>query len=267
MLHTGFQTGNGYLNSKTVNPGPVLANSTKRRAGVDDDLDADDVIKRLKAADANGSGLGNWAATLGNDANGYTGMPPSLENWVADNGDASLNSPYYAGTAYPNVYASMYGQGDGSTSGYMGNAGASIPPLPGSVNASGDDGTNSALTNLAIASSGSYYTDYTGAQYPVASASGDGKVPNLAYIPHHRDIGTDGQTPTTATTSRSNKSVTLDENGQPVPILHKVRKADRNRVCTSCGTSNSPGETIHSPNSYTIHANVYCLHDRMEERA
>ena len=95
----------------------------------------------------------------------------------------------------------------------------SIPPMPNAVdtasaNASGSNG----LQNLALASSSSYYTDYSpNGQYP---GTGDG-------------------TPTSATFAQSVNRLP-DGSQRPAPVLHRVRKNDRNRICTSCGTTNSP---------------------------
>lgn len=109
----------------------------------------------------------------------------------------------------------------------------SIPPMPSaagdSASASGSAGqagsASNGLQNLALASSTSYYSDYN---------------PNGQYA----GVGPSIETPTPATSFAQKSPVgppgSNNQNTGPAPVLHRVRKNDRNRICTSCGSTNSP---------------------------
>lgn len=234
-----FQTGGILLNSNSVSMTPDLAASLKRV--VPDEQD--DSLKRLRQVAAGGGLLGSYA-TGGDEP--YGGQ---YANWQAqDLADASLHSPSYYGApaggagagsgagAYPSVYSSMFqhggnGNGEpgsaGGASDGSGGAGAgnfmagstNIPPMPAPTDgtAPGSAGAGSGLQNLALASSTSYYSDYDPAgQYSGLGGSGEGSSDTGAG-------GGAGYPP-----------------GTKAPVLHRVRKNDRNRICTSCGTTNSP---------------------------
>lgn len=183
--NTGFQTGNGYLNSKTVAPMPgsnsLAGLKRKSDHSHHDELDADEVIKRLKAA-------GGTTAPWVHDANGNPVMLPGLDgSW---NPDAS--APYYADGSYPNMYSSVFGQGD----------------------VLGGNGMPTIMTG-----------PYHNPQDPNDNSA------NEKYIARAKG-------------EKSAQAALL--NPKPV-VVHKVRKADKGRVCTSCGTANSPGERLALP--------------------
>lgn len=146
-------------------------------------------------------------------------MPSPMGQYNGD--DKSLQSPYY-NTQFPNVYPGMSGQSD-----YH----ATMPTMPSPQG-------NTALQNLASASPApSFYSDYNAANgqanYPQGSLDPATAQSLLNFIPRQRGENAGDGAPAPAA---------------PTETLHRVRKNDRNRVCTSCGTSNSPGGSSNQSN-------------------
>lgn len=117
------------------------------------------------------------------------------------------NSTYYPNASYPSVYSQMFQNlGNNTTD-----------------EAAGQNGSNG-LHDLAMASASTYYSDYDAEGQPQVGPDGE-PLPDLQFIPRQRGEASNQIQPDT-------------EVAQPT---HRVRKADRNRICTSCGTTNSPG--------------------------
>lgn len=210
-----FQTGGVYLNAKGVGMVPQMQ-SAKRKSDEGQDLDVDEEnMKRLRADDG---GLNpNASAILGSFASHNPGDFPAMPSPMGQfNGDdKSLQTPYF-NAQFPNMYSGMFGA-DGRPAF---NAGMPTMPSPQG---------NTALQNLALASSASsFYSDYNAnGQQNFAGGALDPNASQgmLNFIPRQRgENAADGQPAPAA----------------PTETLHRVRKNDRNRVCTSCGTSNSP---------------------------
>ena len=277
-----FQTGGIFLNSKIGLPQVRIENtaSMKRKNDDDEEIETDDLValKRSRAHELGshvgappGLNLAPWNSSLQNtphsvsptvasasailgsfssqspqpqEQNGHRGqqqrfpaMPSPLhqpsqlnQSWTSahnDNSSHSLHSPYYNPNAsYPSVYSGMF-QNDGRQSGGFMSGSINIPSMPSPQG-------NNGLQNLALASSSSYYSDYNpNQQYPGPSnqAMGDQKINNLQFIPRQR-----GESSTSDT-------AIVQQVPEP-PVIHRVRKNDRNRICTSCGTTNSPGKVI-----------------------
>ena len=282
-----FQTGGIYLNSKLGLPQVrIVGNSSMKRKGDNgQDLNADGTggLKRLRAHESGahnsappGLNLAPWnnniqnsphsvsptvasaSAILGSfssqspqpheQQNGqhaqqqrFPAMPSPLhqpsqlnQSWTSMNNDEanqqSLQSPYYANANYPSVYSSMF-QNDARQSGGFMAGSTAIPPMPSPHG-------NNGLQNLALASSSSYYSDYNpGQQYAGAGqAIGDQKINNLQFIPRQRGESSVSET----------AAIQQQQPAEP-QVIHRVRKNDRNRICTSCGTTNSPGTALIFP--------------------
>lgn len=139
---------------------------------------------------------------------------------------------------------------DGRTSGFMGGS-TNIPPMP----APSQPSTSNGLQNLALASTSSYYTDYNPAQFNVEGTA-------TAAPP-----ATGNESPA-GTGSGEDKSMGRFLSQYPCSylnlkrfclplVIHRVRKNDRGRICTSCGTTNSPGKNL-SPLEHTSY--VHCAY-------
>lgn len=184
----------------------------------------------------------------------YPPPPPLNSSW--NNSDpnqqqqqAPMHSPYgYSNATYPSVYSNMFAPTSGTASEHSPNqnnfmrGSTSIPPMPsptmpqhGSTPTSGTPANG--LQNLALASSSSYYSDYnpptphSAPVVPGGGAGGGDQSGDLHFIPRARGEpdGQEGKEP--------------DSDDKP-KVIYKGRRGDWYRICTSCGTHNSPGEII-----------------------
>lgn len=189
-------------------------------------------------------------------------QPSSLnQSWTHvdhnDTGDQNISTSYYNNQAYPSMYSNMFAAGDGrtpSSAAFMSGS-TQIPPMPspsGAMNNT-NNGGNTPLQNLALASSSSYYSEYNAQQaYDMAEAA---KIQSLQYAP--------GPSGNLAQPDPSQPGG--DRNG--MAYTTRVRKIDKNRICTSCGTTNSPG-TFLSDFRLIGSSLLYCFYiRRMEERS
>lgn len=153
-------------------------------------------------------------------------------------GEQDASNTYYNHSAYPAMYSNMFAGGDGrsGSAAYM-SAPSHIPPMPSptggmmSTGNTNNNGGNTPLQNLALASSSSYYSDYNAQQaYDMTEAA---KIQSLQFATRQNDnLAQPDIQPAGPGQDRS-------------PLVYttrSVRKIDKNRICTSCGTTNSPGE-------------------------
>ena len=141
----------------------------------------------------------------------------------------------------------MFQSDPGHAGGFM-TGSTEIPPMsnpPSASTANGGSNTADGLQNLALASSTSYYSDYNPAQqYSQLDSNGtQGGEGAIAYAqtPRAPSAGT-GLAGPGGDHSGNESQAEGSASGLPgaQPVLHRVRKNDRNRICTSCGTTNSP---------------------------
>lgn len=167
--------------------------------------------------------------------------PGALQWQNNDNQDHSNN--YYNPNAYQAVYGNMFVP---STSAKQeDHIGYHLPmSYPGTsqnygLPSASYSTTSDGITDLVLASSST--STWPPHQQQDGGPPTGGSLPEMAYIPRQRnEAGSQSQ----SAGGGASGSATTGGGEKPVkpPAVHRVRKNDKNRVCTSCGTANSPGE-------------------------